>query len=225
MFGAEPKEPGPKRLHARVEGWDLHASTAFEAHERVAVERFCRYALRGPIANGRLTRGPRDQLVYRLKTPRPDGTTALFLSPMALLERLARLIPQPGQHMIRYFGVLSSGAAWRARIIPRLKEASPLALVRRRGRRLLWADLLRRIFLVEVLACACGGTRRVISSVEEGPAARKILRHLGLSDALPVLAPACVDQPQLWPTGPPAEAPCDPPYVDDVQRSPPDFAA
>ena len=76
VFAAEPREPGPKRLHARVEGWDLHASTAFEAHERVAVERFCRYALRGPIANGRLTRGPRDQLAYRLKTPRPDGTTA-----------------------------------------------------------------------------------------------------------------------------------------------------
>lgn len=163
----------------------LHASTAFEAHERVAVERFCRYALRGPIANGRLSRGPRDQLVYRLKTPRPDGTTALFLSPMALLERLARLIPQPGRHMVRSFGVLSSGAAWRARIIPKPQEDSPLPLVRSRGRRLLWADLLRRVFLTNALACACGATRRVISAVEEGPAARNILRHLGLSDRCP----------------------------------------
>nr|PZN15449.1 MAG: hypothetical protein DIU78_25630 [Pseudomonadota bacterium] len=52
-------EARPNRLHARVEGWEMHASTAFEARERDAIERFCRYALRGPIANGRLTRGPR----------------------------------------------------------------------------------------------------------------------------------------------------------------------
>ena len=225
VFGAEPKEPGPKRLHARVEGWDLHASTAFKAHERVAVERFCRYALRGPIANGRLTRGPREQLAYRLKTPRPDGTTELVLSPMALLERLARLIPQPGRHMTRYFGVLSSGAAWRARIIPNPPEETEFTPLRRRGRRLEWANLIRRVFLAEVLTCACGGTRRVISAIEEGPAARKILKHLGLSNALPVLDPARLDQSELWPTGPPAEDACDPPYVDDVQRSPPDLAA
>jgi hypothetical protein len=221
VFGAEPKEPGPKRMHARVDGWDLHASTAFEAHERVAVERFCRYALRGPIANGRLTRGPRDKLTYRLKTPRPDGTTELVLSAMALLERLARLIPKPGIHMTRYFGVLSSGAAWRARIVPKTQEKSELPVVRPRGRRLDWANLLRRVYLAEVLACACGGTRRVIASIEEGPAARKILQHLGLPHELPVLAPARLSQPELWPTGPPVEDACDPPYVDDVQRSPP----
>ena len=65
----------------------------------------------------------------------------------------------------------------------------------------------------------------MISSVEEGPAARKILRHLGLSDALPALAPARIGQSEFWPTGPPTDDACDPPYVDDVQRSPPDFAA
>lgn len=67
MFGAEPKEPSSKRLHARAEGVDLHSSTAFEAVERVALERFCRYALRRPIASGRLTQGPRDLLTYRFK--------------------------------------------------------------------------------------------------------------------------------------------------------------
>lgn len=225
VFGAAPKEPAPKRLHARVEGWDLHASTAFEVHERIAVERFCRYALRGPIANERLSRGPREQLTYRLKTPKPDGTTELVLSPLALLERLARLIPQPGRHLTRYFGVLSNAAAWRSRIIPKSPEKPAIPLLPARRRRLAWADLMRRVFLTEVLACACGSTRRVIASVEEGPAARKILRHLGLPDTLPVLAPARIDQPELWPTGPPAEDACDPPWTDDVQQSPPDFAA
>jgi hypothetical protein len=226
VFGAEPKEPGEKRLHARVDGFDLHASTAFEAPDRVALERFCRYALRGPIANGRLTRGPRDLLTYRLKTPRPDGTTELVLSPMALLERLARLVPQAGRHMTRYFGVLASAAEWRARIVPKPLEKSALpGPLRRPGRRLDWANLLRRVFMTEVLACVCGGTRRVIATIEEGPASRKILRHLGLPDSVLPPAPARLDQGTLWPTGPPADHHRDPPAVDDVQRSPPDFAA
>ena len=170
---------------------------------------------------GRLTRGPCDQLVYQLKTPRTDGTTAMFLSPMALLERLARLIPQPGQHMTRYFGVLSSGAAWRARIIPKPLETIGPPQLRPWGRRLLRADLSRRVFVAEVVVCACGGTGREISSVEQGPAARKILQHLGLSDALPVLAPARIDQSEVWPTGPPLEDHCDPPWTDEIQQSPP----
>lgn len=225
VFGAEPKEPAAKRLHARVEGWDLHASPAFEAGDRLALERFCRYSLRGPIANGRLIKGPRGLLSYRLKAPKPDGTTELVMSPMALLERLARLIPQPGRHLTRYFGVLSSGAAWRARIIPNPPEKPDLLLVRPRGRRLDWANLLQRVFLIEVLACACGGTRRVISSIEEGPAARKILKHLGLPETVPALAPARVDQTEIWPTGPPVDEAREQLFVDDVQLSPPDFAA
>lgn len=70
VHGAEPREPVHKRLHARVEGFDLHASAPMEAHERVAVERFCRYALRRPIANGRLSKGPRGRLPpHRLGKP------------------------------------------------------------------------------------------------------------------------------------------------------------
>ena len=75
---------------------------------------------------------------------------------MALLERLARFIPQPGRHMTRYSGVLSSGAAWRARIIPTPPEEPEFTPLRRRGRRLDWANLLGRVFLANVLTCACG---------------------------------------------------------------------
>ena len=226
VVGAPPKEAENKRLHARVDGFDLHASTAFAAHERTSVERFCRYALRGPIANGRLTTGPRDQLTYRLKAPKADGTTLLVLSPMTLIERLARLIPAPRLHLTRYFGVLASAARWRQHVVPKPSDSSMFPLVKRRGGRWLdWATLLRRVFLAEVLACACGGTRRVIAVIESGPVARKILNHLGLPDTAPGLAPARLDQAEFWPTGPPATADCDPPWTDDVQRSPDHFAA
>ena len=48
IFGAEPEEPAPPRLAAEHEGFNLHAGIAFEAHERVAIERLCRYILRAP---------------------------------------------------------------------------------------------------------------------------------------------------------------------------------
>jgi hypothetical protein len=40
------------------------------------------------------------------------------------------------------------------------------------------ADLLRRVFAIEVLACACRGLRRVVNDAR---VARKIPDHLGLS--------------------------------------------
>jgi hypothetical protein len=220
VVGEPPKPAENKRLHARVDGFDLHASTAFAADQRLSVERFCRYALRGPIANGRLSTGPRDLLTYHLKAPKPDGTTQLVLSPMTLLERLSRLVPAPRLHLTRYFGVLASAAGWRKHIVPKPTEPLTIPRLKRSGRWLDWASLLRRVFLAEVLACACGGTRRVLAQIEPGPTARRILRHLGLPDTAPEPAPARLDQAQLWPTGPPVRPDCDAPWTDDVQRSP-----
>ena len=224
VVGPPPEKVSTKRLHARVDGFDLHASTAFAADQRVSIERFCRYALRGPIANGRLHEGPRDLLTYTLKAPKPDGTRQIVLSPATLLERLARLMPAPRMHLIRYSGVLASASLWRKRVVPRPPSTLARPPLKRSGRWIDRASLLRRVFLAEVLACACGGTRRVIAVIEEGPVARKILDHLGLASSAPELAPARLDQADLWPTGPPGFDP-DPTWIDDLQRSPDDIPA
>ena len=224
VVGPPPEEVATKRLHARVDGFDLHASTAFAADQRVSIERFCRYALRGPIANGRLHEGPRDLLTYTLKAPKPDGTRQIVLSPATLLERLARLMPAPRIHLVRYSGVLASASRLRKHIVPTPPPTPGRPPLKRSGRWLDWATLLRRVFLAEVLACVCGGTRRVIAAIEEGPVARKILDHLGLPASAPELAPARVDQADFWPTGPPGFDP-DPPWIDDLQRSPDDIPA
>ena len=67
--------------------------------------------------------------------------------------------------------------------------------------------MMKRVFLADVLACACGGTRRVVAQIDEGPIARKILTHLGLPATPPRPTPAR-GQPQLdlWDTGPPPAA-------------------
>ncbi len=41
-------------------------------------------------------------VVYRFKKPWDDGTTALKLTPMELMERLVALVPWPRVHLARY---------------------------------------------------------------------------------------------------------------------------
>ena len=50
---------------------------------------------------------------------------------------------------------------------------------------------MRRIFAIDVLACAgCGGRLRFLATIEDPPIVTKILAHLGLPTELPALAPA-----------------------------------
>jgi hypothetical protein len=53
-----------------------------------------------------------------------------------------------------------------------------------------WATLLRRIYLEDVLACPCGGRRRVLAEISDRDAIVAILRHLGLDPDAPPLARA-----------------------------------
>jgi len=59
-----------------------------------------------------------------------------------------------------------------------------------RARRLPWAELLRRVYAVDVLACPCGARAEVIAFVTAPDACVQILRHLGLPSRPPPLAPA-----------------------------------
>ena len=54
-----------------------------------------------------------------------------------------------------------------------------------------WADLMRRVFELDVLACPrCGGRMAVIATIEAGDVMRKILGHLGLPTKPPSPLPA-----------------------------------
>ncbi len=63
---------------------------------------------------------------------------------------------------------------------------------RRRGRRRYsWAELLRHVFLIDVLVCRhCGGRRRVLAAIHNPEAIRRVLVSLGLPSDPPVVAPA-----------------------------------
>jgi hypothetical protein len=94
----------------------LHANVAVPARRRDQRERVCRYLLRPPLALERLTESSGGQLLYQLRRPWSDGSTAWLLDPLELLERLAALVPPPRRPLLAYPGVLAPRAGWRAAI-------------------------------------------------------------------------------------------------------------
>jgi hypothetical protein len=89
-----------------LEGFSLHANTHLHANDRRGLERLCRYGARGALALERLSRAADSRIAWRMKRPLPDGTTHLFFTGLALLRRVASLVP----------GTLSSGARGPPRI-------------------------------------------------------------------------------------------------------------
>ncbi len=82
------------------------------------MERLCRYGLRAPFSQERLSLREDGQVVYELSRPWPNssGTTHLVLDPIELLQRLAALIPAPYTHLIRRHGVFASRSRFRWRL-------------------------------------------------------------------------------------------------------------
>jgi hypothetical protein len=58
------------------------------------------------------------------------------------------------------------------------------------GARIDWASLIRRVYLDDVLACPCGGRRRVLAEITEPQVVVAILQHLGLPTEPPPVAKA-----------------------------------
>ena len=147
-------------------------------------------SLRAPLSDARLHRTSTGDVAVALRTPWANGTTHVALSPTAFLARLAVLVPRPRVNLVLYHGVLAPRASWRLEVVPHPPvaeaKASPDQAHSResasepsRGWR--WADLMRRVFEIDVLACpGCGGRLRLVAVLEASEATRRILRHLDL---------------------------------------------
>jgi hypothetical protein len=172
-----------------------------------------------------------------------DGTRAIRLSPIELLEKLAAMIPKPRINLLVYHGAFAPNARLRREAVRRAQDgtgdgastspsgtacpddaapgnrstavdtpaglppcgsaadgalgstppaaASPPRRGYTRPRHYPWADLLRRTFAIDVLACpGCGGRLRLLATIADPRVIAKILRHLGLPVEVPVPTPA-----------------------------------
>jgi Putative transposase/Transposase zinc-binding domain len=188
-YGSSPEEATPATLgpcHANVGGFDLHAGIVVRPGDRERLERLCRYTLRPPLAQARLRVGAEGQVWLTLRHRWADGTTHLRFDHVALLERLAVLVPRPRINLVLYYGVLGPRAPWRAAVVASAGSEwsdSPSA----RGRAefdaesdphgqsgaprpggYLWADLMRRTFGNDVLECPrCGGRLQLMALIED----------------------------------------------------------
>ena len=118
-------------------GLDLHAGVRVAAGHRDRLERLCRYALRPPLADGRLHRTASGDVAVQLRTPWGDRTTHVAFPPTAFLARLAVLIPRPRVNLLLYHGVLAPRASFRVEIVPH----APASARRREARRVAVARL------------------------------------------------------------------------------------
>jgi hypothetical protein len=189
--------PPKRRRQARLGGFDLHANTFVRAKNRPKLERLCRYLLRPPVAEDRLSLAPDGSVLVRLKTPWRDGTSRIVLQPLELLEKLAALIPRPYVNLIVYHGVLAPNARWRGEVVdfgrPQVERASSATTPKKvaASYNRTWAELMRRGLDIDVLECpACGGRLRFVAAIMLSTAVRRILRHLGLPSDPVEFAPA-----------------------------------
>ena len=190
-------------MQARFGGFDLHARVRVARGQRRRLEKLGRYLLRPAICLERLRLREDGLYEYSFRRPWSDGSTGIVLEPLELMEKLAALIPIPRANLIRYHGILAPAAAWRTAVVPAppgpdawCPHAPPGGLAP--TDRVPWAQLLRRVFLTDVLRCArCGGRRELIATVTDPIAIRAILEHLGLDPddfgPVPARAPPGLD--------------------------------
>ena len=99
-------------------------------------------------------------------------------------------IPEPRKHGVHYFGAYAS----RSRVVRKKRGLSlhspgdndiskspaepELSPKKRTAIRNSWAQLIKRVYLVDPLKCECGGTLRVIGFITEHKVIRTIIDHL-----------------------------------------------
>jgi hypothetical protein len=169
--------------------FSLHAGIDIQPGQRQKLERLCRYVSRPPVAVERMALTSSGHVRYTLKTPFRDGTTHIVLEPLDLMARLAALVPPPRMHLTRFHGVFAPHSKLRAAVTPAHRgTGAPKQPVSSgddekpqtpRHVAMNWARRLKRVFGIDIEACArCGGKLAIIASIEVPEVIAKILAHL-----------------------------------------------
>ncbi len=111
------------------------------------------------------------------------------------MGRLASLVPKPRVNLTRFYGVFAPHAKYRNLVTPTQKELVEQKEEKKpndknKGR-MLWAQLLKRVFDIDIEKCPeCGGKVKIIAAIEDPKVKEKILTHLGLDSSPPPIWPA-----------------------------------
>ena len=196
MLGGKPHQLPPRC--ATCDGYTVHAGVVIGARNRKGLKRLCRYIARPPLAKDRLRIRSNGSVQLLLKRQWSDGTVAISLTPLELVERLAALIPPPRKNQVIYHGVLAARSRLRKQVVPGRRRPR----VEERSRRLSdlltrrpseanpprwtpWRELLKRSFGVDGFACPICGQRMMLRAVVMPPATFKVLSGLEAASRAP----------------------------------------
>ena len=173
---------GSPELCTRYAGFSLHANTVIKADDRDELERMCRYIQRPVIAKDRLTELADGRFYYGFKRTWKNGTKGIFFEGPDFLERLAALIPPPRKHQTRYHGVYAPNSRFQS-VVKRLTALGERAFQdesrqRRHVYWVLWSELLKRTFRVEVERCPeCASTMQRIACIYTPEAILALMKY------------------------------------------------
>jgi len=171
-----------------VAGFSLHAGVSTKAHQRMKLERLCRYIARPAVSEKRLSLTGQGKVRYELKTPYRNGTTHIIFEPLDFITKLAAMVPKPRVNLTRFHGVFTPNSKHRVQVTPakrgkdnkgkRPNEPQDRSQLERRAS-MTWAQRLKRVFNIDIEICSkCGGEVKVIACIEDPAVIKKILIHL-----------------------------------------------
>jgi len=161
---------------ANVGGFSLNARVWVGGRDRTKLEKLIRYMARGPLATERLSESAPNLLIYKMKTMWRDGTTHLSFSYLDFIARLVALIPPARMNLVRYHGVFAPNFKDRKLVVPKKVIASKPSAT---PARMLWSQMLKRVFEIDVTVCNhCGGRLEQIAVIKDKVAAKAILMSL-----------------------------------------------
>ena len=117
-----------------------------------------------------------------------------IFDPLDFLAEVTQHIPDPGSHLVRYYGWYSNKTrGQRAQRQPvaagtGIPARSPTARQARKG----WAALIKQVYASDPICCPkCGAEMKIIAFIErhQTEVIEKILRHCGLWDENPARGP------------------------------------
>jgi len=182
------------------------------AKARRQLENLCRYVARPAVATERVSVLPDGRVLYRLRHKWRNGATQIVFEPLDLIGKLAALVPPPRFNLVRYQGIFSPASSWRSSIVPfysgesesighaccneKKQERDPERKSSEKEscnhpRNYSWAELMKRVFEIDVLKCECGGRMRILCAINPPEAIAKILNCLGLPSRPPPSLRSC----------------------------------
>ena len=168
-------------------GFSVYGEQMVWEGEPERLERVVRYMVRPPMAFGVVEETVEGRVRVQTPVDPRTGERGVELDPLEWVHALGRQVPDPRQHLVRYYGMYANrsrgtwrsrwrGAGWGSGSVPRATDEEARRPGSRQGS---WARLLRRILEVDPLLCPrCGARMQVISVITEPRVVDRILAHV-----------------------------------------------